>query len=444
MHPDIHPLTLPKLCSTAQLREAVAAVGKPYILLTQAGTSVEFAPNALSRWVRVAKDTGAAMVYADFHETDGQTVKPHPTIGYQAGSLRDDFDFGPAVLYRADRLKQVVAEMEADYHFAALYDLRLRLSRRGAVFHLPEFLYTAAETDSRKSGERQFDYVDPRNRAVQVEMERACTAHLKAAGAWLPPERPDTDVSAGEFPVECSVIIPVRNRAKTVGDAVRSALGQQTGKPFNVIVVDNHSTDGTTEILRQIAASDDRLVHIIPEGTALGIGGCWNEAVLSPRCGRFAVQLDSDDLYIDESVLQRVADTFYAEKCAMVIGSYEMVDFDLNSLPPGLIDHREWTLENGPNNALRINGLGAPRAFYTPVLRETLLPNTSYGEDYAAGLAISRRYRIGRIYEALYLCRRWEGNSDAALGIEKINANNFYKDSLRTVELLARQRLNPV
>ena len=442
MNPKLVHIQLPPLCSTTQLRDAVLGAGKPYVLLTWAGRSVEFAPNALSRWIRIAEDTGASMVYTDFRETDGQGTKPHPTIGYQPGSLRDDFDFGPAVLYRTDRLQQAVTEMDGDYRFAALYDLRLRLSRKGRIFHLPECLYTAAETDTRKSGEKQFDYVDPRNREVQVEMELACTAHLKAIGAWLAPERPETSVSAGDFPVECSVVIPVRNRVKTIAEAVRSALGQQTEKPFNVIVVDNHSTDGTSEILREIAAADHRLIHIIPESSALGIGGCWNEAVLSPYCGRFAVQLDSDDLYIDTDVLQGIADTFHTEKCAMVIGSYRMVDFDLQPLPPGLIDHREWTQENGPNNALRINGLGAPRAFYTPVLREILLPNTSYGEDYATGLAISRRYRIGRIYDPLYLCRRWEGNSDAALGIEKVNANNFYKDSLRTVELFARQRMN--
>ena len=442
MHPDLFNTTLPQHCSTAQLREAVGQADKPYTLLTQAGIRVEFAPNALSRWVQTARDTEAVLVYADFHETDGTTVRPHPTIDYRPGSLRDDFDFGPAILCRTDRLREAVAEMDVDYVFAARYDLRLRLSRRGPVFHLPEYLYTAAETDTCRSGEKQFDYVDPRNREVQVEMEQACTAHLKAIGGWLPPERPDTDVSRGDFPVECSVVIPVRNRAKTIGDAVRSALGQQTDKPFNVIVVDNYSTDGTTEILREIAASDSRLVHLVPECRTLGIGGCWNEAVLSPFCGRFAVQLDSDDLYPDNTVLQRITDAFYRERCAMVIGSYEMVDFGLQLLPPGLIDHREWTPGNGPNNALRINGLGAPRAFYTPVLREILLPNTSYGEDYAVGLAVSRRYKIGRIYDSLYLCRRWEGNSDAALGIEKVNANNAYKDSLRTAELFARQCRN--
>ncbi len=439
----IHRISLPKLCSTARLHEVFSKIEDPYLLVTQEDTSIEFFPNALARWVRVAEDTGAAMVYADFQEKDGCQITLHPTIDYLPGSLRDDFDFGPAVLYRTESLQQTANEMDTKYLYAALYDLRLRLSRAEWIFHLPEPLYFATKTDIRKSDEKQFDYVDPRNRAVQLEMEAACTAHLKETGAWLAPERTDTDVYKGDFPVEYSVIIPVRNRAKTIGDAVRSALDQRTEKPFNVIVVDNHSTDGTTEILKKMIVENPRLVHLIPQSTTLGIGGCWNEAVNSPRCGRFAVQLDSDDLYADHTVLQRISDTFYREKCAMVIGSYEMVDFDLRPIPPGLIDHREWTPENGPNNALRINGLGAPRAFYTPILRENLLPNTSYGEDYAAGLVFSRKYKIGRIYEPMiYLCRRWEGNSDAALPIEKINANNAYKDSLRTIELIARQRLN--
>ncbi len=438
----IHRISLPKLCSSAQLHEAIATINYPYLLATQKDTSIELSPDALARWVRAAEDTGAAMVYADFQEINACNTVLHPTIDYRPGSLRDDFDFGPAILYRTDLIQQAVNEMDTTYLYAALYDLRLRLSRAGRIFHLPESLYFATKSDTRKSDEKQFDYVDPRNRSVQLEMEAACTAHLKEIGAWLAPEKLSTDVYIGDFPVECSVIIPVRNRAKTIGDAVRSALDQRTKKPFNVIVVDNHSTDGTTEILKKMIVENPRLVHLVPESTFLGIGGCWNEAVNSPLCGRFAVQLDSDDLYTDYSVIQRISNTFYRENCAMVIGSYEMVDFDLQPIPPGLIDHREWTPENGPNNALRINGLGAPRAFYTPILRENLLPNTSYGEDYAVGLAISRKYKIGRIYEPIYLCRRWEGNSDAALPIDKINANNAYKDSLRTIELIARQRLN--
>lgn len=441
-HPDIHTITLPELCSTSGLREQVGKTDKPYTLIIRSGQSAAFLPNAPTRLLGVAQETGAVMLYGDFYEVNGDGAKLHPTIDYQAGSLRDDFDFGPCVLYRTDRLSEAVQEMETEYQHAALYDLRLRVSRKGSLFHLSEYLYTTEETDTRLSGEKQFDYVDPRNRSVQIEMEQACTAHLKAIGGWLSPDRPETNVAHGDFEYECSVVIPVRNRVKTIGEAVQSALGQSLDKPFNVIVVDNHSTDGTTELLQEIARSDNRLAHMIPENRHLGIGGCWNEAVTHPACGRFAIQLDSDDLYIDESTLRQIVNRFYSEKCAMVIGSYEMVDIHLRPLPPGLIDHREWTPENGPNNALRINGLGAPRAFYTPILRENLLPNTSYGEDYAVGLALSRRYRIGRIYDPLYLCRRWEGNSDAALSIEKINANNAYKDKIRTVELCARQQKN--
>jgi glycosyltransferase involved in cell wall biosynthesis len=207
-------------------------------------------------------------------------------------------------------------------------------------------------------------------------------------------------------------------------------------------VIDNHSTDGTTEMTSKFTETDDRVVHIIPERNDLGIGGCWNEGIFHEKCGKFAIQLDSDDLYIDNNVISRVVETFYGQKCAMVVGSYKMVNFNLEELPPGLIDHKEWTPGNGRNNALRINGLGAPRAFYTPVIRRIRVPNVSYGEDYAVGLAISRHYQIGRIYEPLYLCRRWEGNTDAALDINRANANNLYKDRLRTIELLARKQIN--
>jgi glycosyltransferase involved in cell wall biosynthesis len=316
------------------------------------------------------------------------------------------------------------------------------VSQHAKLFRMPEFLYTEVETDTRRSGEKQFDYVDPRNREVQIEMEKACTQHLKDIGGWLKPEFLPVDFAEDDFPVEASVIIPVRNRARTIEDAIRSVFSQQTSFKFNLLVVDNHSTDGTTEILKQLAKEDTRLIHILPERNDLGIGGCWTTAIMDSRCGKFAVQLDSDDLYIDDHVLQKIVDTFYAEQCAMVVGSYQMVNFNLEEIPPGLIDHREWTPDNGRNNALRINGLGAPRAFYTPVLREIRIPNTSYGEDYAVGLRISRHYQIGRIYEPLYLCRRWEDNSDAALDVVKTNNHNLYKDKLRTMELLARMEMN--
>ena len=368
-------------------------------------------------------------------------MEKHPVIDYQSGSLRDDFDFGSLWCIKAQALADYIAQSDREeYQFAALYDLRLYLSRVGEIFHLNEFLYSEAELDTRKSGEKQFDYVNPRNREVQIEMEKACTQHLGKVGALI-----DTtfyrqpDFGEQDFEYEASVIIPVFNREKTVADAVKSALGQKANFKFNVIVVNNHSTDRTGEILDELKA--DNLIQIVPERTDLGIGGCWNEAINSSFCGKFAVQLDSDDLYSSPKTLQKIVDAFYKQKAAMIIGSYRMCDFDLNTLPPGLIDHKEWTDENGCNNALRINGLGAPRAFFTPLVRQIQFPNTSYGEDYALGLAFSRRYRIGRIYDELYLCRRWGGNSDAALSVEKVNANNLYKDRLRTMELKARQHL---
>lgn len=434
--------TVPSLCSAMELKSIADTVQKPYLFLALGSRVADITADAERRWMKVMEDTGAVLVYADYYDLAAGARKAHPVIDYQPGSLREDFDFGPVVLIRTSILKTVAGEMGDEYRYAGWYDLRLRLSRSGELFHLPEFLYSAEEKDSRMSGEKQFDYVDPRNRPVQIEMEKACTVHLQAVGAFLSPCFEELEFNEDvTFNTECSVVIPVRNRAATVGDAVLSALGQRTGFSFNVIVVDNHSTDGTTELLRDLSRENPGLIHLIPCRTDLGIGGCWNEAVNHPACGRFVVQLDSDDLYIDGSVLESVVAKFHEEQCAMVIGSYQMVDFDLQPIPPGLIDHREWTPENGRNNALRINGLGAPRAFYTPVLRGILLPNTSYGEDYAIGLAVSRRYRIGRIYEPLYLCRRWSGNSDAALDITRINVNNFYKDKIRTIELKARQQL---
>ena len=366
-------------------------------------------------------------------------------------SLRDDFDFGSLWLVKAQNLLDYAAQQDRqEYQFAGLYDLRLYLSRVGEIFHINEFLYTEDELDTRKSGEKQFDYVNPRNREVQIEMEKACTHHLEKVGALVDTNyyrQPDFDEQ--EFEYEASVIIPVFNREKTIADAVKSALSQKTSFKFNVIVVNNHSTDRTGEILSEIAHEMEgrndkqagRLVQIVPDRNDLGIGGCWNMAINSDHCGKFAVQLDSDDLYSSPKTLQKIVDAFHKQKAAMMIGSYRMCDFDLNTLPPGLIDHKEWTDDNGCNNALRINGLGAPRAFFTPLVRQIQFPNTSYGEDYALGLVFSRRYRIGRIYDELYLCRRWGGNSDAALSIDKVNANNLYKDRLRTMELKARQQM---
>ena len=412
-----------------------------YLLLCTRMTSVRWGLYALERFLRTADDTGAVMVYSDHYSLEEGALTKHPAIDYQAGSLRDDFDFGSLWLIKSQALLDYVAQTDrVDYQYAGLYDLRLYLSRKGEIFHLNEYLYTEAELDTRKSGEKQFDYVNPRNREVQIEMERACTAHLEKVGAIVDTNfyrQPDFDEQ--DFACEASVVIPVFNREKTIADAVKSALSQKTNFPYNVIVVNNHSTDSTGEILDSI--DDERLIQIVPSRTDLGIGGCWNVAVNSDHCGKFAVQLDSDDLYSSPKTLQKIVDAFHEQKAAMIIGSYRMCDFDLNTLPPGLIDHKEWTEDNGCNNALRINGLGAPRAFFTPLARQIQFPNTSYGEDYALGLAFSRRYRIGRIYDELYLCRRWGGNSDAALSVERVNANNLYKDRLRTMELKARQQM---
>lgn len=412
-----------------------------YVMICTRHTTIGWGNNTLERFLRVADDTDAVMVYADHYKMVEGKMEKHPVIDYQSGSLRDDFDFGSLWCIKAQALADYIAQPDREeYQFAALYDLRLYLSRVGEIFHLNEFLYSEAELDTRKSGEKQFDYVNPRNREVQIEMEKACTQHLGKVGALI-----DTtfyrqpDFGEQDFEYEASVIIPVFNREKTVADAVKSALEQKASFKFNVIVVNNHSTDRTGEILDELKV--DNLIQIVPERTDLGIGGCWNEAINSSFCGKFAVQLDSDDLYSSPKTLQKIVDAFYKQKAAMIIGSYRMCDFDLNTLPPGLIDHKEWTDENGCNNALRINGLGAPRAFFTPLVRQIQFPNTSYGEDYALGLAFSRRYRIGRIYDELYLCRRWGGNSDAALSVEKVNANNLYKDRLRTMELKARQHL---
>ena len=435
-------LTGVSLRSTQTLRSIAEAVSEKYMLIYTKDMPLEMGMFALDRIICIAEDTGADMLYADHYKmVDGQR-KRHPLIACQKGALRDDFDFGSVLVFKSSSFRRAVRAMEADYEFGALYDLRLRMKN---IVHVNEYLYTEIETDNRKSGEKQFDYVDPRNRAVQIEMEKVCTEHLKRIGAWLEPKfrEPDINEFAGTpFEVTATVVIPVFNRVRTVKDAVESALSQKCDFPYNVIVVDNHSTDGTTELLNEIAAADGRLVHIIPAKHDLGIGGCWNLAVHHGLCGEYAVQLDSDDVYSGPDTLQKIVDAFREQKCAMVVGTYQMTDFNMNPIPPGIIDHREWTEDNGRNNALRINGLGAPRAFWTPLLRTINLPNTSYGEDYALGLRISREYRIGRIYDVLYCCRRWEGNSDAALDIDRVNANNQYKDRIRTWELEARLRMN--
>lgn len=430
------------LYSTAALQAIAGLCDTPYLLLYTGHTPLQLKANTLKRFLQTAEAASAVWVYADYEEEENGAFHPHPLNDYQTGSLRDDFAFGPLILIDADALRKALATTDKNYHSAGLYDLRLRLSQYGGLLHIPEYLYTVAQSDSSGSGECQFGYVDPKNRTVQLEMEEACTDYLKACKAWLPPVQSLIDPDTGDFPVEASVIIPVRNRERTIGEAIRSALSQQTDFAFNVLVVDNHSTDGTSQIIGQWAQADARVIHRIPEVQNPGIGGCWNLAIRDKHCGRFCIQLDSDDLYSNTSVLQHIVNTFRREKTAAVIGSYRTVNFRLEEIPPGIINHREWTPGNGHNNALRINGFGAPRAFFTPVIRATGFPDTSYGEDYAAVLAISRNYRISRIYTPLYLCRRWEGNSDASLDIPQENRNNYYKDWIRTLELAARKKQN--
>jgi hypothetical protein len=428
--------------STAALKMMAGLFETDFVLIYSKQFPLDPGKHSLDRMIQVCESTGAGMVYSDYLEYKEERLAAHPLIDYQEGSLRDDFNFGSVMLYRTTVFKIAVSRMSRDFKHAGLYDLRLKASEANAIIHIPEMLYTEVEKDTRKSGEKQFDYVDPRNRAVQIEMELACTDHLKVVGGWLKPEFREIAFDAGRFDYEASVIIPVKNRVRTISDAIKSVLSQKTSFRFNMIVIDNHSTDGTTDIVNSFSKTDKRVIHVIPSRNDLGIGGCWNEGVFHNHCGKFAIQLDSDDLYIDDNVIARIVEAFYSQQCAMVVGSYKMVNFKLEDIPPGIIDHKEWTPDNGRNNALRINGLGAPRAFYTPVLREIKVPNVSYGEDYAVGLAISRHYQIGRIYEPLYLCRRWDENSDAALDVNKMNAHNLYKDRIRTIELLARKRLN--
>lgn len=430
---------------TETLEQIASGTSAEFILLYTRPSEVKVGRFAIDRMLAVAADTGADMVYADHYDAvdsvsdDLSRLVKHPLIDCQKGALRDDFDFGGLLLFRTSSFKDAVRKMEKKRRWGAMYELRLRMSK---IVRINEYLYTEMLLDRRKSGEKQFDYVDPHNRDVQIEMEEICTDYLKSIGACLTGDykHPSTDVQY-DFPVTATVVIPVYNRKSTIEDAVRSALSQQCSFPFNVIVVDNHSTDGTSDILDRIAAEDSRLVHLIPSDNDLGIGGCWNLAIDNPSCGEYAVQLDSDDLYSGPDSLGKIVAAFREQECAMVVGTYLMTDFNLNPIPPGVISHSEWTDDNGRNNALRINGLGAPRAFWTPLLRQYRFPNTSYGEDYAVGLRICREYRIGRIYDVLYHCRRWDGNSDAALDIENVNANNLYKDRIRTWELEARLRM---
>lgn len=443
-YPKCEGMKVGSLTSGATLNSLLKKIKSRYLLLITQAQQIDLGQFALERFVVAAEQTSAGIVYSDYYEIKKGERFEHPVNDYQLGSIRDGFDFGALMLFsipaaRAS-MKKYGAVPKVDR--AGVYDLRLKISINHQLFHIQEYLYTNVESDVRVSGEKLFDYVDPRNQLVQKEMEAVATSHLKNIGAYLSPKFKRVPKSGVDFPVEASVIIPVRNRAKTIADAVRSVLIQKTDFAFNVIVVDNHSTDGTTEVLRELASKNPMVMHIIPTRKDLGIGGCWNDAILSEYCGKYAVQLDSDDIYSGSDTLQKVVDLFWSGDYAMVIGSYTLVNMDLQEIPPGVIDHKEWTAQNGRNNALRINGLGAPRAFDTALLRHVPLPNVSYGEDYGVAIRLSREYQIGRIYEPSYFCRRWEGNTDAALSIEKANKNDVYKDKLRTVEILARQKMN--
>lgn len=435
-------LEIDSIYSSDTVKKIAEKSDTPYTLIYTKDTTLELGQYALERFFHIADGTKAGMVYSDYFQIANGVRSSLPLIDYQEGSLRDDFNFGSVLFYNTKHLKKAFEETPVTYEHAGLYDLRLKVSQQADLIHINEYLYSEIEFDTRKSGEKLFDYVDPKNRAIQIEMEAACTDHLKKTGGYLAPEFKSISFDEKSFPVEASVIIPIRDRVRTVEDAIKSVLSQKASFKFNLIIVDNYSTDGTTEIIEKYSKLDSRVIHIIPERTDLGIGGCWNEGVDCPQCGKFSVQLDSDDIYSDENTLQAIVDAFYEQNCAMVVGSYTMTNFNMEIIAPGLIDHKEWTPENGRNNALRINGLGAPRAFYTPILRTIKVPNTSYGEDYALGLYFSREYQIGRIYKSLYLCRRWDDNSDASLDVVKMNGYNLYKDKIRTIELKARQNLN--
>lgn len=430
------------LTSGTTLSEVISRVSTEYLLVVTEVQEVQMGQAALERFLAVAEQTNAAMTYADYFEVKPDLRTEHPLNDYQIGSIRDTFEFGSLLFFSMKSVRKAIQEFGPLASGPGLYDLRLKVSVRGHLFHIQEYLYTKVESDLRATGEKLFDYVDPRNQAYQKELEHVATEYLKRIGAYLAPTFKPVPKPDSSFPVEASVIIPVRNRVNTVADAVKSVLTQEFDSSFNVIVVDNHSTDGTTDVLRGLAAQHPQVIHIIPPRHDLGIGGCWNEGVLSESCGRYAIQLDSDDIYSGPDTIQTIVNVFRSGEVAMVIGSYKLVNMKLETIPPGIIDHREWTPENGRNNALRINGLGAPRAFNTMLLRQILLPNVSYGEDYAVALRLSREYQIGRIYESVYLCRRWEGNTDAALSIDKANRNDYYKDKIRSIEIMARQRLN--
>ncbi len=427
------------------IKRIIETASSKYLMVIDGSNRIEIIKSKIERFISTAENKNAGLVFSDYEFRDNDKIISHPLVDHQLGSVRDDFDFGKCYLIDLDLAKRLVSELisfENNHHCSGLYELHLALSRSSQLIRIPEFLYTVHQKADSNTANKIFDYVDPKNRQAQIEMEKIVTHHLKKINAFIDLADKKSTVFEDNLKVEASIVTPVKNRVNTIADAIKSALNQKTNFNFNAIVVDNHSDDGTSEKIKNISADDKRVIHLIPQSKELGIGGCWNEAIFHPQCGKFSIQLDSDDLYSDDYTLQKIVDKFYEEKCAMVIGSYKLTDFNLNEIPPGLIDHREWTDENGHNNALRINGLGAPRSFYTPIIREIKFPNVSYGEDYAVGLAVSRQYKIGRIYEPVYLCRRWEGNTDSSLTIAKLNANNFYKDSLRTEEIKIRKEIN--
>ena len=431
-----------KTLSTKELTNIVNTATTEWLFLQTEAGEVEFLPQAEKRFIDIAEATGAAMVYSDYYQITEDGKNPITTIEYQRGSLRDDFNFGAVILLNTGILKKITTHTPEDYEFAGLYDIRLKISETSSIFRIAEPLYLLTPVSATEAESRHFAYIDKKNRNVQIDMEKACTAHLKRIGALLTGNPKSVNLESESFDCEASIIIPVRNRQKTIADAIHSALGQQTNFKFNVLVVDNFSTDDTGNIIDRIAHTYSNVIKITPDNDNLGIGGCWQLAINHSLCGKFAVQLDSDDIYQSPHTLQRIVDEFYRQRCAMLIGSYTITDFELNPIPPYLIDHAEWTDDNGRNNALRINGLGAPRAFFTPIIREIGFPNVSYGEDYAVGLRISREWKIGRIYDSVYLCRRWENNSDTGISLETLNRYNFYKDKIRTIELLRRIKQN--
>jgi len=427
------------------IRKVIEKTSTKYLVFINGSRTIEINKYCVEKFISEAKGLNTGLVYSDFYEKHNEKILNHPLVDYQAGSIRDEFDFGQCFLINADLIRYSLPDfisIKNNLKYSGMYELRLAISRKSSLRRTPESLYTVHNTEEYSRLEKMFEYVDSKNRDVQIEMEKVATHHLKNINAFIESTDKKSIRFEDKFKVEASIIIPVKNRVNTITDAINSAFNQKTSFNFNLIVVDNHSDDRTSEKIKKISSANNRVVHLIPQKKDLGIGGCWNEAIFHPECGKFSVQLDSDDLYSDENTLHKIVDKFYEEECAMVIGSYKLTDYNLNDIPPGLIDHREWTVENGHNNALRINGLGAPRAFYTPIIREIKFPNVSYGEDYAVALVVSRQYKIGRIYEPIYLCRRWEGNTDASLSIEKQNGNNFYKDSLRTEEIKIRQEIN--